>query len=108
MKLFRLHRYKDVTGKSGTGVVALGTEFPNGKCVMSWRTEKATITVSDSLSVLEDLHGHEGATKVEVLDLHPLIQTIIEEFEEGADAEKLKEMMELIIKKTAKIKKEKT
>lgn len=63
-KLFHLVRMKDVSGVSGTGVVAIGTEYPNGKCTISWLHEVSCIGVYDSMSQLVAIHGHEGATTV--------------------------------------------
>jgi hypothetical protein len=39
MKRFRLVRDRDVSGVSGTGIVAEGTMFSDGTCVLRWLTE---------------------------------------------------------------------
>jgi hypothetical protein len=67
MKLFYLDRAEDKTGVSGTGIVAEGIEFDNGKCAVSWRGKYETVTVYDSLETVEELHGHGGATRVVVI-----------------------------------------
>lgn len=64
MKLFYLIRNKDISGNSGTGVVAQGVEFDNGKCAMTWLTETLTMTTFDKFSDIELLHGHGGMTEV--------------------------------------------
>ena len=74
VKRFVLERHKDHSGVSGTGTVAQGCEFANGKVVISWLTPTNSISVFDSISVLEEIHGHEGSTKVvweEGEDLEP-------------------------------------
>lgn len=65
MKTFRLVRSEDVSGVSGTGVVAEGIEFSNGKCVIGWLSSVASIVVYDSLEQVIQIHGHEGRTVVE-------------------------------------------
>ncbi|MEK7135397.1 MAG: hypothetical protein AAB780_01695 [Patescibacteria group bacterium] len=74
VKRFVLERAKDHSGVSGTGIVAQGCEFANGKVVISWLTPMSSVSVFDSISVLEEIHGHEGSTKVvweEGEDLEP-------------------------------------
>lgn len=63
-RLFILYRVQDVSGVSGTGVVAEGVEFSDGTCVCRWTTETATTTVYDSIADVEYIHGHDGATKI--------------------------------------------
>jgi hypothetical protein len=64
MKTFKLVRDEDVTGISGTGVVAEGVEFTNGKVAMSWLTEHTSTTVFDGLHDVELIHGHNGSTRI--------------------------------------------
>lgn len=42
---FRLVRHEDVSGVSGTGVVAEGVLFSSGKAVLSWCSEYGTVSV---------------------------------------------------------------
>mgnify|MGYP001561308698 FL=1 len=63
-KLFYLKRDKDISGVSGTGNVADGVEFANGMCALSFHSEYPHCNVYASMRVLEEVHGHEGATKV--------------------------------------------
>lgn len=67
MKLFNLVRDEDVSGSSGTGVVAEGVEFWDGTVAMRWRTELRSTTFYDNASSLEKIHGHEGRTRIEWL-----------------------------------------
>lgn len=66
-RLFHMVRTIDVSGVSGTGVVALGTQYPSGKCTISWLGELSCIGVYDSLEQLISIHGHGGNTVVEFI-----------------------------------------
>jgi hypothetical protein len=64
MKTFVLQRDKDISGVSGTGIVAEGVQFKNGKCVMCWLGEVSSIVIYDNIELVQKIHGHDGATKV--------------------------------------------
>jgi hypothetical protein len=68
MRRFRLIRTEDVSGVSGTGVVAEGVSFSSGKVALSWCSSVPTVTVYDAIGDLERIHGHEGRTRIEWLD----------------------------------------
>lgn len=68
MRRFRLYRTEDQTGISGTGYVAEGVQFTNGKCVLSWLTSHTSLAVYDNLETLETIHGHGGRTRVDWID----------------------------------------
>ena len=68
MRPFLLVRREDVSGVSGTGVVAQGVVFATGKAVLSWVTERTSVAVYDSIEVLDAIHGHAGRTYIEWLD----------------------------------------
>lgn len=61
---FLLWRDEDVSGVSGTGIVADGCVFPNGKVALAWRGDKPSVIIYDSLADLEAVHGHHGSTHV--------------------------------------------
>lgn len=63
-RLFELHRDRDVSGVTGTGVVADGAEFPDGTVVVRWRGEHTSTVVWPSLDDALAIHGHDGATRV--------------------------------------------
>lgn len=73
MRTFRLVRDQDVSGISGTGIVAEGVQFSDGTVVLRWvkagtrRPEhvKPTTVVHDDIDSVIGLHGHNGATRVE-------------------------------------------
>ncbi len=68
MRRFTLVRREDVSGVSGTGIVAEGIVFSTGKVVLAWVTQYRSVAVYDSLAELEAIHGHDGRTAVEWLD----------------------------------------
>jgi len=68
VRRFELHRDTDETGISGTGIVAEGVEFTDGHCAMRWLPEIRSTAFYDSLSDLEHIHGHNGRTRIVVLD----------------------------------------
>lgn len=64
MKTFKLVRNIDVSGVSGTGIVAEGVQFHDGQCVLSWFGRFHSITVWPNIDDVISVHGHEGATEV--------------------------------------------
>jgi hypothetical protein len=67
---FYLYRQTDKTGVSGTGVVAEGVRFEDGKCVLRWCVpgKPRGTTVYESIVDVMSIHGHDGATTVMWLD----------------------------------------
>jgi hypothetical protein len=68
MRRFILHRHEDETGVSGTGVVAWGCLFPNGKVAMTWATGVSSCTWFDSIEHVAKIHGHDGLTEIKWRD----------------------------------------
>ncbi len=71
MRMFELHRSEDVTGVSGTGVVAEGVAFSNdGPVAVRWLSDWPTSVVFHDRGVksMEAVHGHGGKTKIVWLD----------------------------------------
>jgi len=64
VKTFYVFRKEDVSGVSGTGVVAYGAVLPSGKVVLEWCSFHSTMTIFNNLEDLMKIHGHEGATEV--------------------------------------------
>lgn len=62
---FVLRRDEDVSGISGTGIVAEGIEFGNGLVALSWFSQHACVNVYHSMRTVEELHGHQNRTKIE-------------------------------------------
>ncbi len=65
---FVLERTEDVSGLSGTGTVADGVVWPDGKVTIAWRGEHRSIAVWPDLDTALAIHGHGGATKAVFLD----------------------------------------
>lgn len=65
MRTFNLVRHTDVSGISGTGVVAQGVEFNDGTVAMRWTTGEHRSTVLwDDIESVVAIHGHGGATEL--------------------------------------------
>lgn len=65
MRCFELHRDHDVTGVSGTGVVADGVIFPDGVVAMRWRGDSPSTVVHErGLESLVRVHLHGGQTRL--------------------------------------------
>lgn len=64
MVMFALDRREDETGISGTGIVAEGVIFSDGRCAMRWFGVLTSIAVYDSIKDVEAIHGHNGKTVI--------------------------------------------
>lgn len=76
---FVLRRHEDVTGVSGTGIVADGALFPaagGSKAVVRWRGERGSTVVWDNLRHAVEIHGHDGRTTVEFIPVGELIAAL--------------------------------
>ena len=66
---FALHRRYDVTGVSGTGVIAYGTRYPTGRVTLMWCCSTVqSIGVYDDVAEVEQVHGHGGLTEIRWID----------------------------------------
>lgn len=68
MRRFELHRDVDVSGVSGTGVVAEGVEFTDGTCAVRWLSATASTVTWLSIEHVEKVHGHHNATRIVWVD----------------------------------------
>jgi len=68
VRRFVLQRNEDVSGVSGTGVVAEGVEFSDGTVVIRWRGEYSSTVIWPDLRHVEVIHGHDGRTVIQFLD----------------------------------------
>jgi hypothetical protein len=64
MKVFYLKREEDESGISGTGRVAQGFIFDNGKVAVTWLSEHPSVTIYDNIGEVRAIHGHGGKTEV--------------------------------------------
>lgn len=66
---FALHRRYDLTGISGTGLVAYGTQYPSGRVTLAWCcSDIQSIAVYDTIDDIERIHGHGGLTEIRWID----------------------------------------
>jgi len=68
MRRFQLHRDHDVTGVSGTGLVAEGAAFSDGGAVVRWLTGTRSTVVWENVEDVNKIHGHGGATRMVWVD----------------------------------------
>lgn len=70
---FVLQRDVDVSGVSGTGVVAEGVAFSSGVVALTWLSDWPTSVVFHDRGIesVEAVHGHGGATRIVWLDTTP-------------------------------------
>lgn len=72
MRRFELHRDQDMSGVSGTGVVAEGLMFSDGTAVLKWLGEWCSVNYhARGMASVRHIHGHDGATRVVWLDPPP-------------------------------------
>jgi len=64
MKQFYLNRVEDVSGVSGTGIIAFGMILPSGRVVMEWQTTHKSIAIYDSIDEIQLLHAHKDKTYI--------------------------------------------
>lgn len=63
-RAFHLVRKEDVSGVSGTGVIAEGIVFHDGQVVLSWFGQFHTLEILPKIEDVEAIHGHEGRTQI--------------------------------------------
>ncbi len=68
LRRFVLVRSVDVSGISGTGIVAEGVQLSAGRIVLVWLHEHSSIGIYDNLFDLLFIHGHNGVTINHCLD----------------------------------------
>lgn len=64
MRRFVLNRIEDESGVSGTGIVAEGIQFSDGRCVLRWLTQVHSIAIYQNVGEVEVVHGHQGKTVI--------------------------------------------
>lgn len=70
---FFLFRHADVSGVSGTGVVAEGVEWTDGTASLRWRGQWPSTVAWDDIGLITGAHGHQGATELRWIDPEPHI-----------------------------------
>jgi hypothetical protein len=64
VRRFSLDRKVDESGVSGTGRVAEGVVFSNGKVALTWLTPHTSVCVYDSMEQVRAIHSHGGKTEI--------------------------------------------
>lgn len=62
MRTFLLNRLEDISGVSGTGIIAEGCVFSSGQTVIHWLTGSTGISIYPTLQIAIEIHGHNGST----------------------------------------------
>jgi hypothetical protein len=65
---FILVRDKDITGRSGTGIVAEGVVFTDGFAILKWLREPYALGIYETVEALISVRGHEGNTHIEFIE----------------------------------------
>lgn len=70
MRRFYFDRTNDVSGTSGTGTVAEGVQFSDGRVALRWITDDkpGSTVIYDSIDDAQAIHGHGDGTKVVWID----------------------------------------
>jgi hypothetical protein len=61
---FHLQRDRDISGVSGTGIVALGCLWPDGTASVRWLGARPSTVHWDRMDDAVAVHGHGGATRI--------------------------------------------
>uniref|UniRef100_UPI001F45F49A hypothetical protein n=1 Tax=Streptomyces sp. NRRL F-5135 TaxID=1463858 RepID=UPI001F45F49A len=69
---FHLQRNHDVTGVSGTGIVAHGVLWPDGTVSVRWAGDRPSTVAWDRIADAEHVHGHGGHTVIVWDDPEPV------------------------------------
>ena len=64
MRRFRIDRYEDPTGVSGTGCVAQGCVFHDGVVVIRWMGDTPTTTIHTNIESVEQILLHGGGSQL--------------------------------------------
>lgn len=63
-EVFHLERDVDVSGVSGTGVVAWGVLWPDGTVALRWCSDTPSTVIWPNIEAVERIHGHGGHTRI--------------------------------------------
>ena len=68
MRRFILQRNENVSGTSGTGIVAEGVQFTDGTVAVRWRSMIASHVIYLNVHAAEQIDCHGGATRLKWID----------------------------------------
>ncbi len=92
MRRFYLERKEDISGMSGTGKIAEGIEWSNGRVAIIWLSSSPSTGQYDSIAALENIHTHGGQHDTKVVYVDPKYEKV----EEKAKEVKTKQIEELV------------
>jgi hypothetical protein len=69
-----MHRDTDVTGASGTGVVADGVRLADGRAIVRWRGERSSVVFWARFDDAVVIHGHDGSTRFVEVGVVPEVE----------------------------------
>src|SRR5688572_3581819 len=75
MKTFIVYRIEDVSGVSGTGVIAEGVEFHDKQVAVSWFGKHQIVEVCRDIETWLAVHGHAGKTRLDWYELLEVPET---------------------------------
>ncbi|MEU6237392.1 hypothetical protein [Kitasatospora sp. NPDC047058] len=70
-RIFHLQRDTDITGVSGTGIVAHGVQWPDGTVTIRWTGDRPSTVTWGSIEDAVHVHGHGGHTRIVWADGQP-------------------------------------
>lgn len=97
MRRFYLKRDEDASGVSGTGRVADGVEFDNGLVAITWKSEYPSVTIFQSITVVEKVHTHKGKDKTKIIWVDPKFEEVEDKAKETKKQEKEEAELEELI-----------
>lgn len=68
LRRFVLIRAEDVSGVSGTGIIAEGALSCTRKVVLFWLTKYQSVAIYETIDDLMAIHGHDGRTVIKWVD----------------------------------------
>jgi hypothetical protein len=68
MRRFYLYRSVDISGVSGTGMIAEGVEFDDGWVALRWCSQTPSVILYMDVADMLRVHGHGGATTIIWID----------------------------------------
>lgn len=85
LKIFDMERQDDESGISGTGLVASGIVFPDGKVVLRWNTETASTTEFDSYEDFLKIHVKSHPDNKTKIHFYNLTEGEVKEIKKSGD-----------------------
>lgn len=88
LKIFDMERQNDESGISGTGLVASGIVFPDGKVSIRWNTETSSTTEFDTFEDFLDIHVRPHGGNHTKIHFYKLKEGDVKEFKKAIEAGK--------------------